>query len=304
MAGAFRWRREQRDTRKVSDIHTTLIAWFKKNARDLPWRTSDTTPWQVLVSEIMLQQTPASRVAPQYEAWIHRWPDAQSLSAASPADVIRQWDKLGYPNRALRLQETARIVNSQYGGQLPQDYAELIALPGIGDYTANAILGFAYQKRSTVLDTNIRRVIARVWHGQERPSPVVSKTERQFAEQLVPTSPRKAAKWNIAIMEFGALLCTAQKPQCTNCPLSNQCAWKQAGFPSSDYKRRTQKYVGTDRQVRGLILGILRSTPASVDRKQLFINAANPKQYSRALESLLKDGLVEQTRTGKYRLPR
>ena len=279
------------------------MTWFSRNARALPWRDASTTPWQVLVSEIMLQQTPAARVAPRYSEWITRWPDAMSLSQATPAQVLRQWDRLGYPNRALRLHHTARIVSSEWAGELPTTYLDLVALPGIGDYTANAILSFAYGQRSVVLDTNIRRVITRVWHGHERPGSSISAEEREHADSLVPRQPSRAAQWNIAIMEFGALLCTAHNPQCPTCPIRNQCAWRLAGYPASTQVVRTQKFIGTDRQVRGKILAVLRDSMSSLPRDAFLDTSLDEGQRNRALESLIADGLIEVTRAQRYRLP-
>ncbi len=154
-----------------------------------------------------------------------------------------------------------------------------------------------------MLDTNIRRVINRLWHGIASPHPALTKTEREFAERLVPSGHVKAANWNIALMEFGALVCTSQKPKCASCPLKDHCAWKKAGYPTGDRSRHTQKYLGTDRFVRGQILQALRTNPRSLTLAQLSDGIPDLEQFARALASLVRDGLVEQTRTGKYRLP-
>ena len=284
-------------------IQDKLIDWYAHNARQLPWRRSRVTAYQILVSEIMLQQTPASRVAPQWEAWIKRWPNPESLAAASPAEVIRQWDRLGYPNRALRLHESAKRIVQQHGGRLPKTYAELIALPGIGDYTAAAILAFAYGKRSVVLDTNIRRVITRVWDGAQRPPHSLSSIEKDFAESLVPSDDQHAASWSIAIMEFGALVCTARNPVCDSCPLAANCQWRKAGYPESQVKPKTQKFEGTDRQARGKILKALKETSKSVKRDELETVLLDSKQFDRALASLISDGLVDVTKSGRFQLP-
>ena len=252
----------------------------------------------------MLQQTPAARVAPQWQAWIKRWPNAASLAAATPAEVIRQWDRLGYPNRALRLHQTAKEIVAKYKGKLPSTYDELIALPGIGDYTAAAIIAFAHNKRSVVLDTNIRRVISRVWHGVDRPRTSVSSVERQFAESLVPLADESAAQWSIAIMEFGALVCTARNPQCAACPIANKCHWRIAGFPVSDIKPKTQKFEGTDRQVRGQIMKLLKDSPSSLPKSKLSTVTTDTQQFERALHSLVIDGLVDVTKNGRFQLPK
>jgi len=251
----------------------------------------------------MLQQTPAERVAPQFSAWISRWPDATALANAKPADVIRQWDRLGYPNRALRLHETARIVVRDFAGELPTTYEELVALPGIGDYTAAAIIAFAYGQRSVVLDTNIRRVIARVWSGSARQGSTLSAVERELAQSLVPRTAQAAARWNAAVMEFGATICTANKPACDICFIKKECAWRLAGYPAAEQKKRTQKFTGTDRQVRGIIMKALRDSTSSLTHGQLADLWSDRAQLDRALDGLLNDGLVDTTRAGRYRLP-
>ena len=144
-----------------------LAAWWELNARDLPWRFGRTTPWGVLVSEVMSQQTQMSRVVPYWESWMAVWPDAAALAVASTAEVITAWGRLGYPRRALRLQECARVVAEEYANELPHTYEELVALPGVGDYTASAVLSFAFGERVAVIDTNIRRVLSRVFLGVE-----------------------------------------------------------------------------------------------------------------------------------------
>ena len=284
-------------------IQDQLINWYAQNARPLPWRRSRVTAYHVLVSEIMLQQTPAARVAPHWEAWIKRWPNPESLAAASPAEVIRQWDRLGYPNRALRLHESAKRIVSDHGGRLPRSYEELVALPGVGDYTASAILAFAYDKRSVVLDTNIRRVIARVWEGHQRPTHSPSAVERNFAKSLVPLDDKRAAQWSIAIMEFGAVVCTARNPMCNACPISNLCAWQIAGYPESDITPKHQKFEGTDRQVRGKIMKALKESSKSLTRADLLHVTSDIRQFDRALDSLVSDGLVDVTRVGRFQLP-
>ncbi|MSW38156.1 MAG: A/G-specific adenine glycosylase [Actinobacteria bacterium] len=280
-----------------------IMDWYRANSRDLPWRTSEVTAWQILVSEIMLQQTPAARVAPAWLEWIARWPDAQSLAQASPADVLRQWNRLGYPNRALRLHATAQEVVNRFSGQLPQDFDELRSLPGIGEYTAAAIMSFAFNKRAVVLDTNVRRVIARVWHGNERTPSHLTTKERQEADGLVPTDDASAALWSIAVMEFGAVVCTSRTPQCHSCIISSQCTWHLQGHPAFEGVKRTQKFTGTDRQVRGKIMAALRESTSGVTRDTLTSLWPHATQRSRALSSLIEDGLVEQNDDGTFQLP-
>jgi A/G-specific adenine glycosylase len=287
----------------VVEIQPALTKWFRANSRDLPWRADGVTPWQIFVSEVMLQQTPANRVAPQWEEWIARWPDALTTSQASPAQILRQWDRLGYPRRALRILEAANIVVQDFAGEMPRTYEELISLPGVGDYTANAILAFAFKQKSVVLDTNVRRVIGRVWHGKERPEISISSVERLFAESLVPSTRTNASLWNAAVMEFGALVCTSRNPLCDQCKIASNCAWKLAGYPASTVVKKTAKFEGTDRQVRGRMMKILKDSNKAVDKAAFAQCSVDAKQRNRALDSLITDGLIEVTRTGKFRLP-
>jgi A/G-specific adenine glycosylase len=272
-----------------------VLDWFDDHARDLPWRAAERTPWGVLVSEVMLQQTPVVRVEPAWRAWMHRWPEPADLAAAAPADVLRAWDRLGYPRRALRLQECARAVVERHGGRVPDDEALLLALPGIGAYTAAAVRAFAFGRRSVVLDTNVRRVLARAGEGLALPAPSQTVGERRLAETLVPADDATAARWAAASMELGALVCTARSPRCDACPVRDTCAWQRAGSPPDAHaaRRRTQAWAGTDRQVRGRIMALLRDTlePAPADA----VAAVWPDavQRERCLASLLVDGLVE-----------
>lgn len=284
-------------------VQDQLIRWYAKNARRLPWRSVETTAWQVLVSEIMLQQTQAQRVTLAYTDWIAKWPDAKSLADATPAQVLRQWGNLGYPSRALRLRECAMEICDRFGGVVPDDYDTLKSLPGIGDYTASAIVAFAFKKRAVVLDTNVRRVIDRIWNGKARPNQTISVVERAFAENLTPRSDAKAARWSIAVMEFGALVCIARQPACHICPVRQECRWYQLGKPPAEVKTVKQKFAGTDRQVRGKIMALLRSTDRSITASALEDVWADSRQLQRALQALLDDGLVEKTRSGRYRLP-
>src|SRR6201995_541845 len=208
-----------------------VLGWYAAHARDLPWRAAGVSPWAVLVSEIMLQQTPVSRVLPAYQAWLARWPTPASLAADAPGEAVRQWGRLGYPRRALRLHETAVIVTKKYAGELPSSHAELLALPGIGAYTAAAVAVFAFGRRHAVLDTNVRRVLARVESGREFPGPAPSVAEYRLAESLLPQDDAVAARWSVAVMELGALTCTAAAPLCDVCPIAVHCAWLAAGRP-------------------------------------------------------------------------
>lgn len=279
-----------------------VITWYRNNARELPWRNAQTSAYGVLVSEVMAQQTPVERVAPSWLAWMQLWPDPAALAKATPADVLRMWGRLGYPRRALRLREAAVACVERHHGQIPTTYEELIALPGIGDYTAAAVLAFAYKKRALPLDTNVRRVMARHINGVARPSTSIKSAERDLADELLPKKENIAAEFAQALMEFGAVICTATKPSCEQCPISQQCAWLKNGKPQSEVRPRAQKFAGTDRQVRGLIMAVLRDHPTAT-RQQIDLAWADDEQRERALNSLLADGLVEAINDDLYQLP-
>ncbi len=280
-----------------------LLAWYARHARDLPWRTPSTTPWSVLVSEIMLQQTPVSRVIPAHQAWLARWPGPAALAAEPPGEAIRQWGRLGYPRRALRLHETATILTVRHGGIVPADREALLQLPGIGSYTAAAVASFAFGQRHAVLDTNVRRVLARLVTGAPQPVTALSVAETRLAESLLPDEAAVAARWSVAVMELGALVCTAASPQCGACPVAGQCAWLAAGRPPEAARRRTQRYDGTDRQCRGRLLAVLRDSGAPVSRDDFDAVRPSQAQLARALDGLVADGLADPLPDGRYALP-
>ena len=280
-----------------------VLAWYGRHARDLPWRAPGTTPWSVLVSEIMLQQTPVSRVIPAHQAWLARWPTPTALAAEAPGEAIRQWGRLGYPRRALRLHETAAILTEQHGGIVPADADALLRLPGIGSYTAAAVASFAFGQRHAVLDTNVRRVLARLVTGVVQPPAAPSVAEKRLAESLLPAEPAIAARWSVAMMELGALVCTAASPQCGACPVARECAWLAAGRPPEVTRRRIQRYDGTDRQCRGRLLAVLRDSGTPVSRSDFDAAWAGPAQLARALDGLVADGLADPLPDGRYALP-
>ena len=287
-----------------TDLHAPVIDWFDENARDLPWRRPDAGPWAVMVSEFMLQQTPVSRVLPVYEQWLSRWPRPAGLAAEPAGEAVRVWGRLGYPRRALRLHAAATAIAQLHGGEVPSDHARLLALPGIGEYTAAAVASFAYGQRHAVLDTNVRRVFARAVTGIQYPANAMTAAERRTAQQLMPDDEPVAARWAAATMELGALVCTARRPECVRCPVSDRCAWRLAGSPAHDGPpRRGQAYAGTDRQVRGKLLAVLREAVAPVPRAVLDQVWDEPAQRARALDGLVADGLVEPLADGVYRLP-
>jgi A/G-specific adenine glycosylase len=276
-----------------------ITSWFKKNKRDLPWRKTDA--WGVLVSEFMLQQTPVNRVLPIYEEWMKRWPTASSLSKATPAQVITAWGRLGYPRRALRLHECAKKITNNLGGKIPENEAELRALPGIGEYTAAAIAAFAFEKRSLVLDINIRRLYARLFDGVETPTQAATKVEKSRYEELIPK--REPHVWAAASMELGAVICTSQAPKCGICPVAHVCAWRSLDYPKSDVVKRRQTWHGTDRQCRGTIVQALRENEV-LTKSQIAQLWDVPSQLEKALLTLLDDGLIESRGKNKFSLPR
>ncbi|HEX2857631.1 MAG TPA: A/G-specific adenine glycosylase [Propionibacteriaceae bacterium] len=280
---------------------TSTCAWFGEHARDLPWRRPGTSPWGVVVSEIMAQQTPVSRVVEPWTMWMDRWPSPAHLAGEPPGAAVAAWGRLGYPRRALRLHAAATRIVEAHGGEVPADLAALESLPGFGRYTAAAVFSFAFGGRAPVLDTNVRRVLARVEDAAEFPPTSASVGEWRRAAEWVgvlegtPGAPEPAL-WAVASMELGALVCTARTPACSLCPLQSDCAWLAAGRPAyAGPPRRTQAWYGTDRQCRGVLLDIVRRADAgglAVDASQLLAGWADADQARRCLEGLAADGLV------------
>ncbi|MDF3341212.1 A/G-specific adenine glycosylase [Mycolicibacterium septicum] len=276
-----------------------LVSWYRDAQRDLPWRRQGVTAWQILVSEFMLQQTPVARVEPIWLAWIDRWPTPSATAAAGSAEVLRAWGKLGYPRRAKRLHECAVVIAGEYGDEVPTDVETLLTLPGIGAYTARAVACFAYSAKVPVVDTNVRRVVTRVVRGQAD-APARTRDLDDVAALL--PDDATAPTFSAALMELGAVVCTARAPQCGCCPLSH-CRWRSAGYPEGTMTRKVQRYAGTDRQVRGKLLDVLRDSSSPVTRAQLDVAwLTDTAQRDRALDSLLVDGLVEQTMDGRFAL--
>lgn len=282
----------------MSELHEPILAWYDDHARELPWRSPEASPWSVMVSEFMLQQTPVARVLPVHAEWLARWPTPADLAAEPTGEAVRAWGRLGYPRRALRLHAAATAIVATHAGKVPAAYDELRALPGIGDYTAAAIATFAYGRRHVVLDTNVRRVHARVVGGVEFPSAAVTKAERELAARLLPEDEPTAATWSVAVMELGALVCVANRPRCEACPVADACAWRAGGYPAYDGPpRKVQTWAGTDRQCRGRLLAVLRETEGSVPRSRLDLAWSEPVQRERCLAGLVADGLVVRTDT-------
>jgi A/G-specific adenine glycosylase len=311
------------NTGHLSLLHKALDQWFDANARDLPWREPDCSPWGILVSEVMLQQTPVVRVLPVWRDWMERWPTPADLASQPSGDAVRHWGRLGYPRRALRLHAAAVAIRDQHKGAVPDNYAELLGLPGVGSYTAAAVAAFAFGRRETVVDTNIRRVHARLISGLALPAPALTAAEMRLAEALLPEDRGLSVRWNASAMELGAMVCTARNPKCVDCPVRAGCAWLAAGEPPPSYTPKGQAWHGTDRQVRGAVMAVLREAAGPVPREMFEqapadlgfapsgvgvplaalhrLNSA-PEQLERALDGLLKDGLAEM-HDGGLRLP-
>jgi A/G-specific adenine glycosylase len=247
---------------------------------------------------VMLQQTPVARVEPVWRQWMARWPSPAALAASAPGDSVHAWGRLGYPRRALRLHDAAVAMVRSHDGRVPGTQAELLALPGVGSYTAAAVSAFAFGQRTAVVDTNVRRVLARVVDGVGRAAPSVSRAELDLAAALLPDEADVARTWSLAVMEVGALVCLARSPRCTQCPVRDLCAAYEG--PTA----RRQTWEGTDRQCRGAILSVLRQnagpvTAGAVGRAW----STDDAQRDRCLDSLVADGLVEPLSGDRFRLP-
>ncbi|MFN2517486.1 MAG: A/G-specific adenine glycosylase [Jatrophihabitantaceae bacterium] len=282
-------------------IATTVMQWYAGAARELPWRRPGVDAWAVLVSEVMLQQTPVRRVVPVYTAWLQRWPTPAALAAAPAGEAVRTWGQLGYPRRALRLHECAVAVVQSHSGLIPAELAELLALPGVGPYTARAVATFAYGRPHAVVDVNVRRVVTRLVRGLDDMAP--PSQDQALVAPLVPADPAAAVRFAAGLMELGALVCTVRAPHCRQCPVAGGCAWRHAGYPPATATRAAAPYAGTHRQARGRLLAVLRATPDPVRRADLDAAWPDPGQRARALASLVADRLVERRPDGDLVLP-
>lgn len=284
-----------------------VLAWYADARRPLPWREPGTSPWGVLVSEFMCQQTQVDRVAPIWIEWMARWPRPSDLASASPAEAIRAWGRLGYPRRARWLHGAADVIARDWDDEVPAGTEDLLALPGVGEYTTAAVQAFAFGMPSVVLDTNVRRVIARSIDGQAIPRPTLTNAEREQARALVitaDTEPGRAARWSQAVMELGAIVCTSRSPDCAHCPIARQCAWQHAGAPAADWApRRQAAFHGSDRQARGRVLALLREAPHPVPASAIEDAIDDLAQRERAIDGLIADGLIVRSAVGDYALP-
>ena len=282
----------------MNPLEKPIVNWFKKNKRDLPWR--NTTPWGVMVSEYMLQQTPVNRVLPKWHEWMKRWPTPKDLAKATPAEVITAWGRLGYPRRALRLHAAAQIIAEDFNNQVPTETHILQTLPGIGEYTAAAITAFAFEQQSLVMDVNIRRLLTRIIDGNEYPKPAPTVKEKASRLALQPT--KNAHIWAAATMELGALVCTSKNPICEKCPVISQCNWRKNGYPKTDLVRKSQDWHGTDRKCRGTIVQALRENQ-SLTENAIMKLWPDQSQVEKALKTLQADLLIEAIPRNRYRLP-
>lgn len=285
-------------------IAEPVVSWFGVHGRDLPWRRPGFTAWGTLVSEFMLQQTPVVRVVPRLEAWLARWPTPADLAAVPVSEALRAWDRLGYPRRAMYLHACAVAITERHGGVVPETVPELLALPGVGDYTARAVAAFAYGHRHPVVDTNVRRVLARAVAGRAEAGPPSTKRDLSAMEAVLPESRADARLTNAAVMELGALVCTARSPRCETCPIAHLCAWRLAGYPVYEGKPAPvqKKFEGSDRQARGLIMAELRASELPITAADIQAVWPDAVQRDRALAGLLRDGLAVLDCDG-YSLP-
>lgn len=289
-------------TNPAVDLHAPVLAWYAEHKRDLPWRAEDASAWSVLVSEVMLQQTPVARVEPVWRRWIQRWPSPEALAAEPAGEAVRAWDRLGYPRRAARLHACAVAIVDRHKGQVPHDEPDLLALPGVGTYTAAAVAAFAFGQRASVVDTNVRRVLARACTGVALGAPSLTRAETKLAAACVPGDRAASVTWNVAVMELGALLCTARSPQCDMCPIKDRCAWLLAGSPAyTGPAHKGQAWHGTDRQCRGRILQALRDHDRWLAHDEFVdICPDDSEQRERCLAALVREGLIEAAQDRPY----
>lgn len=304
-----------------AQVHLSLLSWYNSARRDLPWRATN-DPYAILVSEVMLQQTQVERVLPKYHQFLAAFPTLADLANASTADVISVWVPLGYNRRAVSLQAIARQVIADYGGKLPDKIEELLKLKGIGRYTAGAIACFAYRQQVSTVDTNIYRVLHRVFLGLEHPEPKLS-TEAMFLFAAHVLPPGEAYDWNQALMDMGATICSSANPQCVRCPLQESCAAYQemsahSLFPSGVVLRQlrkvaekktpytTQPFTSSNRYFRGRVIAHLRTLsgggPLSLSELGSVLKADFQAEDMPWLEKIVaglqRDGLVVWTENG------
>lgn len=286
-----------------------IVEWYQHHARELPWRHEGVSAWGILVSEFMLQQTQVDRVLPRWLEWMERWPTPADLAAAPVHEAIVAWDRLGYPRRALWLHRAASTIVTQHRGEVPTELEDLLALTGVGEYTARAVAVFAHRQRHPVLDTNVRRVLARLYAGQAQAGPPNWARDLAEAADHWPEEPGLARTYSYAVMEFGAVICTARAPKCDDCPVRKYCAWSTAGYPeySGSRIKPQARFTGSDREARGRIMAQLRNNPQQqFTASELYAMIPDADQAMRALQSLVRDGLVRtlpDDEPERYQLP-
>lgn len=289
---------------QIEGRHGALLEWFGRRQRDLPWRRTRDA-WAVLVSELMLQQTQVARVLPKYDAFLAQWPTPASCAAAPLGDVVTAWAGLGYNRRAVNLHRCAQQVVAHHGGALPDDLAGLLALPGIGPYTARAVLAFAFESDEVgVLDTNAARVLAR-WSGRS----LKPKEAQALADASV--APSAGWAWNQAMLDLGATICVPRTPRCDACPVAEGCAWHQGGGPQPDpavgsagASTGQSRFDGSDRQGRGRLVAALRTAP--VPRAELASAMGwpdDPGRAARVAATVVADHLARVDDAGTLYLP-
>ena len=279
----------------LSDRQRALLAWADDERRDLPWRrTRD--PWAILVSELMLQQTQVARVVPKYEAFLHRFPTPAACAAQPVAAVIESWAGLGYNRRAVNLHRTAVQVTAEYEGRLPADLEGLLALPGIGPYTARAVLVFAHEQDVGVVDTNVARILAR-WHGA-----ALSPAQLQeHADDHVPSG--QAWAWNQGMFDLGAGVCGARSAACEACPVQDHCGWRGRGPDPARPATKQSTFEGSDRQGRGRLVDAMRAAPvADSDLAEVMGWPDDEGRALRVAATLVDDGLAVH-RNARWELP-
>jgi len=280
-----------------------VSAWYLAHGRDFLWRRPGMTPWALYLIEVMAQQTQIERAARVALEWIERWPSPAALAAEPAGEILKAWGRLGYPRRALAIHAAATVMAAEHDDAPPPDLEALLALPGVGPYTAAAVASFAYGLRVPVVDTNIRRVLARALLGQET-MPVNARRGAALMESILPEDAEDAKVTNVAVMELGALVCTPRSPDCDTCPIRDACAWRAAGYPAYEGPRRraAPRFEGSDRQLRGRVMALLRETDGVLPRAAFEEIHADPARVDAVLAGLGRDGLVIE-RDGGWALP-
>jgi A/G-specific adenine glycosylase len=278
----------------IPAIRRAVLAWYRPRPHDYPWRSDSPDPYAVLVSEVMLQQTQAARVAPAYRTFLERFPDVRALASAGRAELLRTWGGLGYPRRALALREAARSIVGEHGGEVPRDPEVLRGLPGVGPYTAAAVASIAFGVAVAAVDTNVRRITARVLYGAE-PDDLPAPLLVAGANALV--DPRSPGEWNQAAMDLGRFVCRPV-PRCDTCPVAARCRAVAEGGPRQRSARRRPAFDGSMRQARGRVLAALRDGDGPIPLGALADATGLPADRARtAASALAADGIVTLTRS-------